>query len=98
MHDAERQSCRKVWASFVGQGVDERCQIAVKNDKQGSVDTSSPGRTYKMEFLLCPVLWELSWVLDPVWGTTHPESCKALEDSPEQGLTEDWQAWAEKEN
>lgn len=38
-------------------------------------------------------------MLDPVWGTTYLESCKVLEESPEQrGLTEDWQAWAEKEN
>lgn len=37
-------------------------------------------------------------MLDPVLGTTHTESSKALEESPEQGLTEDWQAWAEKEN
>lgn len=57
MHEAERQSCSKVWDSFFDQGVDERCQVAVKNDKQGSVDTSSPNRTYKMEFLLCSVLW-----------------------------------------
>lgn len=38
-------------------------------------------------------------MLDPVWGTTHPEGCKALEESPEQGgLTEDWQELSEKED
>lgn len=38
-------------------------------------------------------------MLDPVLGTTHPESCKASEESPEQGgLAEDWQVWAEEEN
>lgn len=97
MQDAERQSCRKVWGSFFDQGVDERCQVAVKNNKQESVGRHSSSRTHKMEFLLCRnVLWRAQL---GAGSSFHPESCKALEKSPEQrGLTEDWQAWAEKEN
>ena len=51
-----QQSCRKGWGSFFDHCVNERHQVAVKNDKQESLDRSITSKTHKILFPLCPVL------------------------------------------
>lgn len=92
MQDAEIQSWLGSNPAEKPVNESQRWQAAVKNDKQtGESRQKYHQQDTQNSVPALPSITEISaGCLGPVLGTTHPESCKAIEESPEQGgLTED---------